>query len=293
MSYIITCDSTCDLTLDMLRQLNILYSPLSFVMDDKVYVDDFGTTLPADEFFRRIDEGAMPTTTQCSVGQYTALFEQWLEQGDIVHIAFSSGLSGSYNSACIAAAEVMERNPGRKIIVVDSLGASSGYGLLLKYAAEMRDNGASMEELEQWVRDNRLNLHHWFFSTNLKHYRRGGRVSGTAAMIGTVLGICPLLNMNNEGKLIPREKIRPKARVIVEIVERMKQHAQNGAGYNGRCYICHSACIDDAKEVARLVKKAFPKLNGEPQIFNIGTVIGSHTGSGTVALFFMGDERGE
>ncbi|MPN24449.1 Protein DegV [bioreactor metagenome] len=157
--------------------------------------------------------------------------------------------------------------------------------------ADMRDNGASFGEIHQWAENNKLLIHHWFFSTDLTSYIRGGRISKTAGLFGTILGICPLLNMDAAGHLTPRAKIRPKKNVIREIVEKMKQHANNGMNYSGKCFLSHSACFEDARAVADMVEANFPKLNGKVMINNVGTVIGSHTGPGTVALFFIGDKR--
>jgi DegV family protein with EDD domain len=157
--------------------------------------------------------------------------------------------------------------------------------------ADMRDQGMSLEEAYQWAETNKLSVHHWFFSTDLTFYIRGGRISKTAGLIGTLLGICPLLNMDAAGHLIPREKIRSKKKVIHEIVEKMKVHARDGVNYRGKCFISNSDCLQDAKEVANMVEAAFPYLDGKVMINSVGTVIGSHTGPGTVALFFVGDER--
>ena len=159
--------------------------------------------------------------------------------------------------------------------------------------ADLRDSGMSIEEVRDWTEEHKLNLHHWFFSTDLKFYIKGGRISKTAGAIGTTLGICPLLNMDNEGRLIPRAKIRSKRKVIQEIVKRMEENADDGLDYSGKCYISQSGCVEDAKEVAALVEERFPKLNGKVEINYVGTTIGSHTGPGTVALFFWGAERGE
>ena len=215
-----------------------------------------------------------------------------MEQGhDVLHLGFSSGLSGSYNAARLAAEELRPQFPDRKLYVVDTLAASSGQGLFVDTVADLRDAGMDIDTIYAWANENRNKLHHWFFSTDLTFYIRGGRVSRTAGFFGGLLGICPLLNVNNEGKLIPREKVRGKKKVIKRIVEMMQVHAQNGADYSGRCFICNSDCIEDAQAVARLVEEAFPKLNGKVQIYSIGATIGSHTGPGTVALFFWGDER--
>ena len=167
---------------------------------------------------------------------------------------------------------------------------SSGYGLILDTAAAQRDAGLSAEELAAWVEANRLRLHHWFFSTDLSSYVRGGRISKTSAFFGGILDICPLLNMDRGGHLVPRKKVRTKKNVIREIVDRMIENAENGRDYDGKCYISMSACRADAEAVAALVEQNFPKLNGKVLINNIGGLIGAHTGPGTVALFFWGKE---
>lgn len=234
----------------------------------------------------------MPTTSQVNVEQFIEFFEPFLQEGkDILHVSLSSGLSGVYNSACIARDELMARYPERKIIALDSLAASSGYGLLMDAAADLRDNGATLQQVADWIEHNKLNVHHWFFSTDLAHYKRGGRISATSAAVGTLLGICPLLNVNHEGKLIPRRKIRTKRRVIAEIVHMMEEHAQGNLNYSNKCFISQSACFEDARTVADLVEQKFPHLQGKVMINSVGTVIGSHTGPGTVALFFFGDQR--
>ena len=290
--YILSCCSTVDLPYEYFQKRDIPYACFHFNMDGKEYRDDLGRSLPFDEFYRRIAAGAMPTTSQVNVRQFVDLFEPYLNAGkDILHISLSSGLSGSYNSALLARDELLINYPERKILVVDSLGASSGSGLLTDLAADLRDGGASLEQVHAWVEANKLNLHHWFFSTDLTHYKRGGRLSASSALMGTLLHICPLMNINDEGKLIPREKIRGKRHVMAEIVHMMEMHAKDGLGYSGKCFISQSACYEDARAVADLVEAKFPRLNGPVMINNIGTAIGSHTGPGTVALFFVGDGR--
>ena len=191
----------------------------------------------------------------------------------------------------IAQADLKERYPDREIKIVDSLAASSGYGLLTDMAVDMRDEGKTLEEVYNWLQDNKLNVHHWFFSSDLSHYKRGGRISAASATIGGLLNICPLMNVSHEGKLIPRKKIRGKKQVIKEIVKMMEIHAKDGMDYSGKCFISNSDCYDDARVVADLIEERFPQLDGSVRINSIGTVVGSHTGPGTVALFFMGDER--
>ncbi|MPN11181.1 Fatty acid-binding protein [bioreactor metagenome] len=255
-------------------------------------MDDLGQSMSFEEFYARIDKGAMPTTSLVNTEQFIAFFEPFLKEGkDILHLSFSSGLSGTYASALLAQAELKERYPERTLTVVDSLGASSGYGLMVDTLADMRDNGVSLQEAAAWIEEHKLNLHHWFFSTDLTHYKRGGRISPTAFVVGSILGINPLMNMDDAGHLTPRFKINGKKRVMREIVKQMELHADDGLDYNKKCFISNSACLDDAKTVAALVESTFPKLNGKVLINSVGTVVGAHTGPGTVALFFWGDSR--
>jgi DegV family protein with EDD domain len=291
-AFVLSCCSTVDLPLEYLQKRNIPFAPFHFTMDGKVYTDDLGQSMPFEEFFRRIAAGALPTTSQINIEEFIAFYEPFLAQGkDILHISLSSGLSGTFNSAILAREELLQKYPGRKIALIDSLGASSGYGLLVDLAADLRDDGKSLEDLQAILEEKKLHIHHWFFSTDLTHYRRGGRISAASAVVGNLLNICPLMNMNFEGKLIPRDKIHGKKKVIHEIVEKMKEHAVNGLDYSGKCFISESACMDDARAVADLVEATFPHLSAKVMINSIGTAIGSHTGPGTVALFFEGDKR--
>jgi len=291
-NYVLTCCSTADMPYGYFKERDIPFVCFHYILDGEDYLDDLGQTISFEEFYGRIAAGSIPTTSQVTVGQYMEFFEPFLKSGkDILHISFSSGLSGAYNSATIAKEELLSKYPDRKILIVDSLSASSGYGLLLDMAADMRDNGGVLEEVYDWLQENKLNIHHWFFSTDLSHYKRGGRISAASAAVGTLLGICPLLNMSYDGKLTPRKKIRSKKHVIKEIVNMMEIHAKDGIDYSGKCFISNSACYEDARKVADLVEERFPLLNGRVMINSVGTVIGSHTGPGTVALFFVGDKR--
>lgn len=290
--YVLTCCSTADMTHEYLKERNIPYVCFHYIMDGQTYADDLGQSMSFEEFFRRMTKGAQTKTSQVNVEEYKAFFEPFLKDGkDILHVSLSSGISGAYSSAMTAKHELLAQYPGRRIAIVDSLGASSGYGLLMDMLADMRDNGASLDDLRDWAEENKLTIHHWFFSTDLTFYIKGGRVSKTAGMLGTLLKICPLLNMDAEGHLIPREKIRSKKKVIAETVKKMEEHAIGGLNYYGKCFISHSACYEDARALADLVESTFPRLNGKVLINSIGTVIGSHTGPGTVALYFVGDER--
>jgi len=261
-------------------------------MNGRVYPDDLGKSISFKEFYDRIDAGAMPVTSMINVDEFTKFFEPFLSAGtDVLHLEMSSAISGTYNCARMAREELLAKYPERKFYLVDSLGASGGFGLLVDTAWEMKQAGSTAEEIYNWLEENKLNLHHWFFSTDLKHYKRGGRISATSAAFGTLLNICPLMNMDREGRLIPRAKIRGKKHVIREIVEKMRKHAEGGASYSGKCFLTHSACLEDAQQVAALVESEFKQLSGRVSISSIGTVIGAHTGPGTVALFFWGDKR--
>ena len=292
MAYVLTCCSPADLSKEHFDAIRVPYVCFHYRLDGVEYADDLGQTIPFDEFYDRMAKGADTSTSQVSISEYVDFFTPFLEEGkDVVHVTLSSGISGTINSARNAAMILQERFPERKIFVIDSLGASSGYGLLMDTAAAKRDEGLSAEELAKWIEENRLKLHHWFFSTDLSFYVKGGRVSKTAAVFGGLLDICPLLNMDDLGRLIPREKIRTKKKVIAAIVDRMEQTAENGLDYDGKCFISMSACREDAEAVAALVEEKFPKLSGKVLINNIGGLIGAHTGPGTVALFFWGGER--
>lgn len=291
-NYKITCCSTADMSQEWMETNQIPFAMFHYQLNGKEYPDDLYSSISPEEFYKLIIDGAQPVTSQVNTEEYRALFEPFLKQGmDVLHLTLSSGISGTINSANVAKMQLEEEYPERQIIVVDSLGASSGYGMLVLQALDNQKQGMSLSENADWLEKNKLRVHHWFFSTDLTSYIRGGRISKTAGFVGQVLGICPLLNMNCEGRLIPRTKYRGKKQVIRALLKQMEDHAQDGAGYSGRCFISQSFCSTDAEEVARLVEEHFPKLDGKVLINDIGTVIGSHTGPGTVALFFWGDER--
>lgn len=290
--YVISCCSTADLTEDHFRQRDISYICFHYELDGKQYPDDLGKSIPFDQFYQAMAEGADTKTSQINAEEFTEYFEGFLKEGrDVLHLTLSSGISGVVNSAMIARNTLAEAYPDRKIYVVDSLAASSGYGLLMDKLADLRDEGKSIDEVYEWAMQNRLRLNHWFFSTDLTFYIKGGRISKTAGFFGGMLNICPLLNVDHLGRLIPRYKIRTKRKVIQTIVDKMEECLEEGTGYSGKCYISQSACYEDARAVADLIEARFPQLNGRVLINNIGTTIGAHTGPGTVAVFFWGKER--
>ena len=292
--YILSCCSTADLSKEHFEKREIHYICFHFMLDDITYPDDLGQSIPFSEFYQKMADGAMTKTSQVNADEFVEYFRPFLQEGkDILHFTLSSGISGVYNSACIAKDMLSEEFPDRKIYIIDSLAASSGYGLLMDALADKRDEGLDIDALKDWATEHLLNLNHWFFSGDLTFFIRGGRISKTAGTIGNMLNICPLMNVNNEGKLIVREKVRSKKKVIKAIVGKMEELARDGLNYDGKCYISQSACYEDARAVADLIESKFPNLDGKVVINNIGTVIGSHTGPGTVALFFWGQERTE
>ncbi|MCD8371827.1 MAG: DegV family protein [Clostridia bacterium] len=290
--YKITCCSTADITVERLAELGCAFGKYHYIIDGKDYLDSLYASETPAEFYGKIDAGAMPTTAQVSPEELCALFEPILSAGyDLLHIEFSSGLSGGWQSALQAQKIMAEKYPERKVYVVDSLAASSGYGLLVAKAVELKNGGMPIDELKTWIEDNRLNLRHWFYATNLMHFKRGGRVSGPSAVIGTALKICPVMDVNDEGKLIVREKALGRKKALRSIFNHMCQQAQGGMDYSGKCYICHSMMDEDALALKAMIEEAFPHLDGEVEIYPIGTVIGSHTGPGTVAVFFFSKDK--
>ncbi len=292
-AFTLTCCSTADRPKSFFDAREIPYACFHWSEGGVDHLDDLYQSITPEEFYGAIKAGAEPTTSQVSVGEFVALWEPVAAGGsDVLYVSLSSGLSGAYNAATLAASQVEAAHPGRRVLVVDSLGASSGYGMLVEYLADLRDAGASLDEAHAWALAHRLNVHHWFFSTDLTSYVRGGRVSRVSGFVGTALRICPVLDMNDEGRLIPRDKIRTKAKAERDVVARMGEHAEGGLAYAGKCSISQGACREDAERVRDLVEERFRALRGKVTISDIGTVIGSHTGPGTVALFFMGDTRG-
>jgi len=288
----LTCDSTVDLSKSYLDERDIEFISLQFILNDETYDDDMGQSMAYADFYQKIRDGAMPTTSQVNVQQYIDFFEPMLQRGEeVLHIGFSSGLSGSHSASVVARNELLEKYPESQLLLIDSLAASSGHGMVLDMAADLRDKGVSIEEAFLALEKDKLKVHHWFFTTDLTHFKRGGRVSPAAAAIGGLLNICPLMNVSHEGKLTPREKVRGKKKVIEEMVKKMQEHAEGGTHYAGKVFLSHSDCLDDAKKVAELIEERFPNFIKPIRIESVGTVIGSHTGPGTVALFFLGDER--
>ena len=292
MDYVLSCCSTADLEAEDFEERDIQYICFHFNVDGKDYPDDLGVSYPFKQFYDDMAKGALTKTSQVSVGEYVAYFEPFLEQGkDILHMTLSSGISGTLNSATIARDQLREKYPDRKLYVVDSLAASAGFGLLMNKLADLRDEGMSIDALYEWVIEHRLECQHWFFVKDLTYLVRGGRVSKAAGIIGGALKIMPLLNVDYQGRLIMRSKLRGLNAAMKAQIAKMEELAKDGINYSDECYISHSDSYEDAKAVADIIEERFHNLKGKVKIVNIGTTIGSHTGPGTVALFFWGAKR--
>ena len=285
----ILTDSSADLTAELVAELGVEVIPLSFTMEDKTYFNypDNRDIDPAD-FYARLRGGAMATTAAVNVADYTEAIEPILKEGkDVLVLAFSSGLSATCHSAQIAAGELMEQYPDRKVYVVDTLCASLGQGLLVWYAANLKKQGKTMEEVRDWTEEHKLNLCHWFTVDDLHFLKRGGRISAATAVLGTMLSIKPVMHVDNEGHLIKVGTARGSNASLKALVDHMEQTVLDLK--DQAIFISHGDCLADAQKVADDVKARF---GVESIIINyVGPVIGAHSGPGTVALFFMGSER--
>lgn len=289
--FILSCESTVDLPYSYVNGRDIPVIFYSYTVDGVDYEDDMlrhPDVLP--NFYAMLESGVMPTTTQLNAFRYKEFFLEQLKKGDLLHVGLGTGMTKSFQNAVKAAEELREEYPDRKIVVFDSLCSSSGYGMLVDCAADMRDNGCTMEETVNWLTENRKNVHHQFYSTELKHYRRSGRMSGATAMIATILGICPIMRLDDKGRIIAYSKVRGKHNAIKMTVDTMAQHAVGGLDYSGKCFVCHSQCLEDAQKTRDEVFARFPNVK-DIRICDIGTSIATHCGPGTVAVFFFGDER--
>lgn len=284
--YVITVNSTVDLPKEWLKERHVPVVPLRYTIDGTTYTDMEG--LSAKEFFAKLREGKMSVTSQVNPEEAAEALEPYVKEGkDILHLGFSSGLSGTLNSMRIGAQMLEEKYPGSKVIVIDTLCACLGEGLLLYYALKEKAKGKTMEEVAQWVEDNKLHICHNVTVDDLNHLHRGGRVSKTTAVIGTLVQIKPIIHMDNAGKLQVIGKERGRKKALNKIVDMAA--VQSRGWENDIVMITHGDCIEDAEYVAKLVRGKMGIDN--ILINNIGTVIGSHTGPGVVAVFCMGNKR--
>ena len=289
MSYRITTDSTSDLPQSFLKERDIACIGLGFMLEGKEYTEgpDVEITLP--DFYNKLRAGVQATTMQINAFTFTSFVEPFLAAGeDVLHVAFSSGLSGTYASCENAAKELREKYPDRKLVVVDTLAASLGEGLLVYYADENRKAGMSLEDNARWLEEHKLNLCHWFTVDDLMHLHRGGRVSKTSAILGSVIGIKPILHVDNDGHLILVSKTRGRQSSLQALVKKMKESAWDNVK-DQAIFISHGDCQDDAEKLKSMIEK---EIGCKTFLINyVGTVIGSHSGPGTLALFFLGNQR--
>lgn len=285
---IIMTDSSCDLPLEYIKTNNIPYLGIACNFKGQEYLEDFGETLKYKEFYAAVREGEMPTTAQINSYRFSEEFKKYAKEGkSVIYLAFSSALSGTYNSALVAREEVLEDYSQADITVIDTKAASMGVGLIVHHAYELLKKGASKDEIVKWVEDNKLKAIHWFTVDDLNHLKRGGRISAAAAAVGSLLAIKPVMHVNDAGQLIPVSKAKGRKKSIKELFENLEKHIVNPE--EQVIFISHGDCIEDAETLASMIRE---KYAVKDIIINfIGPAIGSHSGPGTLALFFLGDTR--
>lgn len=288
MNTVVITDTCSDLPLEFVEKHNIPIVNFSFTFMGQEYYDDFGKTVGYKKFYDAVRAGEMPTTSQVNVHSYVEIFKKYIKDGkSVIYLSFSSALSGSYNNSLLARNLILEDYPDADIEIIDTKSASLGQGLLVYYALDMLNKGFSKKEIVDWVEKNKLRLNHWFTVEDLAHLKRGGRLSGAAAFIGTVLNIKPVLHVDNEGRLIPVMKTKGRKKSIKTLVDMMEERIVDSE--NQVIAISHGDCLDDVEYLKELI---FKKVKVKDVIINhIGPVIGSHVGAGTMALFFMGKGR--
>lgn len=287
-NYIITTDTTTDLPEDYIKKHDLGIMSLTYTLEGTTYSKD--NPLDVRLFYEKMRNGSMPTTSQVNPENAKNIFLPYLKDGyDILHIAFSSGLSGSYNSTRIAAEELSEEFPDRKITIIDSLAASLGEGLLVHKAVMLKEQGADLDTVADWVEQNKLHIVHNFTVDDLFHLHRGGRVSKATAILGTMINVKPILHVDDEGHLIALSKVRGRKKSLQALVDSMEKQMGAYRSQNDIVFISHGDSLADAQYVADLVKQRF---GIESFLINyVGPTIGSHSGPGTIALFYMGDYR--
>jgi len=290
--YIVSCCSIVDLDYSRLQQLNVSCLNYHFEVDGIRYEEDFGKSLSIEDFYQKMINGADTKTSQITFKEFEDYFRDFLKQGkDIIHVTLSSGLSGTFNSANIAKRSLEEEFPDRKIYIGDSLSACCGSGMIVEKLVEFKQQGNSIDQAYQLIEEYKMKANCLFFSTDLTWYVKGGRVSKASGLVGTALKICPVLNIDDEGKLIPIDKIRTKKRAMKAVCELMMERINSNENYDFPCYIAHSNCLEDALELKGMIEEMLPLMKDKIKIQWVGTTIGSHTGPGTVGLFFWGNKK--
>lgn len=287
--YIIITDSSCDLTPALAEETQIAVIPLQLTIEGKEYKNFLdGSDIDSKAFYAKLRNGVTASTSAVNPDIFAEAFEKIINDGkDVLYLGFSSGLSSTFHASTIAAVDLMQKYPDSKIYCVDTLAASLGQGLLVYLAAEKKKNGATIEEVRDFVEQNKLHLCHWFTVDDLNHLKRGGRVSATTALVGTMLNIKPILHVDDEGHLINVGKVRGRKASIESLLTHMKESAIDPS--HQTVFISHGDCEEDALTLKEMIKKEFSPKRIE--INTIGPVIGAHSGPGTLAVFFLGDKR--
>lgn len=287
--YTISCESTVDLNADTLARRNIPCISYFYTVDGTDYPDDMRAGNGLAIFYNQLAAGKHPTTSLINTERYKEFFREILQKGDLLHIAFSSALSSSVINALNAAEEMKAEFPERKIFVLDSTCACVGLGMFVDCLADLRDQGKSIEEVYHWALDNHTKLHHIFYSTTLTYFRRSGRVSAAAAIVGNILHVCPVMNTDKNGKIVPVTKCMSETKAVSKMLEKIASTIDKGSDYDGKLWLGHSDYISSATQVAAKLKEQYPKA--DIRIFDIGPVIAAHCGPGTVFACYWGDER--
>ena len=292
--YILSCESTIDCPRSFFKECDIRWVPFHYTLDGRSYLDDCYSSVKPEEFFGKMKEGHQPTTSQVSAGEYIELWEPLLrEHKNVLHLTLSSGVSGTYNSARVAAEQLRTTYPDVRVCVVDSLSASAGYGLLMRCLVDFRDAGMEFNDACTWAEEHRLNVNNWFFVSDLEYLKRGGRIPTSNSTSANALKTHHFFSMNSEGRLVVSGKVRTNKKAIAELVRYFCAHAEGGTAYAGKVAIAHSQCRAMADAVAAGIEEICPQLESGIFISDIGTVIGAHTGPGAIWLAFMGDRREE
>ena len=288
MKTIIFTDSCCDLPISFVKENNIQVMSIRVNINGKDIPDDLGESISHKNFYNLIREGEMPTTSQVNVNTFEEGFRKFVKEGySIIYIGFSSALSGCINSARLAKETVLEDMKDADITIIDTKSASMGLGLIVYYATNMLKEGKNKEEIINWIEENKLKINHWFTVDDLNHLKRVGRISSTVAIVGTMLSIKPIMHVDNEGRLIPVSKVKGRKKSIKALQEKLKDRIVNPE--EQVIFISHGDCLEDAEHLRELILK---ELNVKDVIINnIGPAVGSHSGPGTVALFFIGNDR--
>jgi len=290
--YILSCSSTVDATPEWLEERDIHFVYFNYWLDGKPLKDDFGKTNAPAELYSKMLSGVEAKTSQVGVGEYVEYFEGFLKEGkDILHLTLDSGISGTINAAETARDLLAPKYPERKIYTIDSLTATAGYALLMDKLAELKADGMDIDQLAGWAEDHKREVHVWFESSDLTFFIMGGRISKAAGLIGGMLNVCPIMDIEPDGTLAVKEKARGKRRALRRLTDIIGELGQGKQAYDQKVFVTHSECMGDALAVKKMVEESFPQLAEEVSVFDIGATIGVHTGPGTVVVGFWGTPR--